>query len=194
LFIVKPQIFNLFAEKGVPLLSWSKPDVEALVDLLSYKQNWEPSYIRQRMLPMLSTIYLREVASSPSTPLLLCDQYEFGSIQRIKIRHGHPYYLVKWKRATRGMNSNMSSKKPVTEGETCSEIMVLDEDDDEDEVVCESAELLDEPDVPQVLIDDGCSFLLTDEDIQLVGAAFPKETARFQEEQVCIGCFLPMII
>ncbi|CAD6224190.1 unnamed protein product [Miscanthus lutarioriparius] len=176
---------NLVEEKGVPLLSWSKPDVEALVDLLSYKQNWEPSYIRQRMLPMLSTIYLREVASSPSTPLLLCDQYEFDSIQRIKIRHGHPYYLVKWKRATGGMNSNMSSKKPAMEGETSSEVMVLDEDDDDDDdaVGCESPELLDEPDVPQVLIDDGCSFLLTDEDIQLVGAAFPKETARFQEEQ-----------
>lgn len=176
---------NLDEEKGVPLLSWNKPDVEALVDFLTYKLNWEPSYIRQTMLPMLSTIYLREVASSPSTLLLLYDQYEFNSIQRIKIRHGHPYYLVKWKRATRGINSNMSSKEPLVEGETSSEVMVLDEDDEdeEDTVVCESPELLDEPDVPQVLTDDGCCFLLTDEDIQLVGAAFPKETARFQEEQ-----------
>ncbi|CAL5087265.1 unnamed protein product [Urochloa decumbens] len=174
---------NLDKEKGVPLLSWNKPDVDALVDFLTYSQNWEPSYIRQRMLPMLSTIYLREVASSPSTPLLLCDQYEFDSIQRIKIRYGHPYYLVKWKRGTPGMNSNISSKKPVTEGETSSEVVVLDEDDEEDTVVCESSELLDEPDVPQVLTDDGCCFLLTDEDIQLVSAAFPKDTARFQEEQ-----------
>lgn len=175
------------------MLSWNNPDVEALIDLLSYKQNWEPSYIRQRMLPMLSTIYLREVASSPSKSLLLYDQYEFDSIQRIKIRHGHPYYLVKWKGATCGMNSNMSSKKPVMEGEASSEVVVLDEDDEEDTVICESPELFDEPDVPHVLIDDGCSFLLTDEDIQLVGAAFPKETARFQEEQVGIGCFLPMM-
>ncbi|CAN6175059.1 unnamed protein product [Urochloa humidicola] len=174
---------NLDKEKGVPLLSWNKPDVDALVDFLTYSQNWEPSYIRQRMLPMLSTIYLRDVASSPSTPLLLCDQYEFDSIQRIKIRYGHPYYLVKWKRGTRGMNSNISSKEPVMEGETSSEVVVLDEDDEDDTVVCESSELLDEPDVPQVLTDDGCCFLLTDEDIQLVSAAFPKETAMFQEEQ-----------
>jgi len=171
------------------LLSWNKPDVEALVDFLTYSQNWEPSYIRQRMLPMLSTIYLREVASSPSTSLLLYDQYEFDSIQRIKIRHGHPYYLVKWKRGTWGMNSSISSKKPVAEGETSSEVVVLDEDE-EDAVVCESSELLDEPDVPQVLTDDGCCFLLTDEDIQLVSSAFPKETARFQEQQVGNGCFL----
>ncbi|KAJ1290474.1 hypothetical protein BS78_02G246500 [Paspalum vaginatum] len=175
---------NLGEDKGVPLLSWNKPDVEALIDFLTYKQNWEPSYIRQRMLPMLSTIYLRDVASSPSTALLLCDQYEFDSIQRIKIRHGHPYYLVKWKRATPSMNS---SKKPVMEGETSSKVIMLDEDDkdddEEDTVVCESPELLDEPDVPQVLIEDGCCFILTDEDIELVGAAFPKETASFQEEQ-----------
>ncbi|KAF8701157.1 hypothetical protein HU200_033819 [Digitaria exilis] len=176
---------NLDKEKGVPLLIWNKPDVEALVDFLTYSQNWEPSYIRQTMLPMLSTIYLREVASSPSTPLLLYDQYEFDSIQRIKIRYGHPYYLVKWRRGTASINSNMSGKKPVTEEETSSGgIVVLDEDDEEvDAVVCESAELLDEPDIPQVLSDDGCCFLLTDEDIQLVSAAFPKETARFQEEQ-----------
>lgn len=176
------------------MLSWNKPDVEALVDFLTCSQNWEPSYVRQRILSMLSTIYLREVASSPSTPLLLYDQYEFDSIQRIKIRFGYPYYLVKWKRGTRGMNSNISSKKPVMEGETSSEVVVLDEDDEEDTVVCESSELLDGPDVPQVLTDDGCCFLLTEEDIQLVSSAFPKETARFQEEQVGIGFFPAMII
>ena len=139
---------------------------------------------------MLSTIYLREVASSPSTSLLLYDQYEFDSIQRIKIRHGHPYYLVKWKRGTQGLNSSISSKKPVAEGETSSEVVLLDEDEEDDAVVCESSELLDEPDVPQVLTDDGCCFLLTDEDIQLVSSAFPKETTRFQEQQVGNGCFL----
>lgn len=80
------------------------------------------------------------------------------------------------------------------EGETSSEVVVLDEDDEEDTVVCESSELLDEPDVPQVLTDDGCCFLLTEEDIQLVSSAFPKETARFQEEQVGIGFFPAMII
>ncbi|XP_062194496.1 flap endonuclease GEN-like 1 isoform X2 [Phragmites australis] len=175
---------NLDKENGVPLLSWNKPDVEALIDFLTYKQNWEPSYIRQMMLPMLSTIYLREVASSPSKPLLLYDQYEFHSIQRIKIRHGYPYYLVRWMRATHGMISNVSTKKPEMEGEVSSEVVVLDDDDDEDAtVVNESPELLDEPDAPQVLTDNNCSFLLTDEDIQLVSAAFPRETARFQEEQ-----------
>ncbi|KAL6656356.1 hypothetical protein ACP70R_007182 [Stipagrostis hirtigluma subsp. patula] len=177
---------------GVPLLSWNKPDVEALVDFLTYQQNWEPSYIRQRMLPMLSTIYLREVASSPSEPSLLYDQYEFHSIHRIKISHGYPYYLVKWKRATRGVISNVSTKKPEMQGKVTSGLVLWSDNDDDEEVeeeeeedatvLCESPEL-DEPDVPQVLTDDSSCFLLTDEDIQLVSAAFPKETERFQEEQ-----------
>ncbi|KAL6845983.1 hypothetical protein ACP4OV_023431 [Aristida adscensionis] len=173
---------NLDKENGVPLLSWNKPDVEALVDFLTYTQNWEPSYIRQRMLPMLSTIYLREVASSLSKPSLLCDQYEFHSIQRIKIRYGYPYYLVKWKSATHVLSSNVSTEKPEMEGEVGTGVMVLDDDDDDDDAVaCESPEMLDEPDVPQVCTDD--SSLLTDEDIQLVTVAFPEETQRFQEEQ-----------
>jgi flap endonuclease GEN len=184
--IFQVQRVILFAEKGVPLLSWNKPDIEALVDFLTYKQNWEPSYIRQMILPMLSTIYLREMASSPSTPLLLCDQYEFHSIQRIKIRHGCPYYLVKWKRATCGMISSVSTKKPEVEGEMNREEIVSD-DEEEATTASESPELLDEPNVLQVLSDDGSSFLLTDEDIQLVSNAFPKESMRFQEEQVGIG-------
>ncbi|KAL5201147.1 hypothetical protein ABZP36_035501 [Zizania latifolia] len=182
---------NFDKESGVPLLRWNKPDVEALVDFLSFKQNWEPSYIRQRMLPMLSTIYLREMASSSSQPVLLYDQYEFHSIQRIKIRYGLPYYLVKWKRAVRSMTSNgLPGKQTELEGNN-DEVVVLDGDDEavlldeeEDEAtISQSTELLDEPDVPQVLTDDKSCFLLTDEDIELVNAAFPDEAQRFQEEQ-----------
>ncbi|XP_047049166.1 flap endonuclease GEN-like 1 [Lolium rigidum] len=177
---------NLNKESGVPLFVWNEPNVEALVDMLKYTQNWEPSYIRQHMLPMLSTIYLREMASSPCQSLLLCDQYEFHSIQRIKIRYGHPYYLVKWNRVTRGMVSgDVSDRKPELDGESEAEVIVLDDDDDEEEatVNCESADSLDDPELPQVLRDDNGTFLLTDEDIQLVDAAFPNEAQRFQALQ-----------
>ncbi|EAZ09797.1 hypothetical protein OsI_32084 [Oryza sativa Indica Group] len=181
---------NLDNENGVPLLTWNKPDMEILVDFLSFKQNWEPAYIRQRMLPMLSTIYLREMASSQSKSFLLYDQYKFHSIQRIKIRYGHPYYLVKWKRVTRSMISNDSpSKQTELEGKNDKvEVLdgddeVVDEEEEEPTMISETTELLDEPDVPQVLDDDKDCFLLTDEDIELVNAAFPDEAQRFQEEQ-----------
>lgn len=193
-------LYVQFAENGVPLLTWNKPDMEILVDFLSFKQNWEPAYIRQRMLPMLSTIYLREMASSQSKSFLLYDQYRFHSIQRIKIRYGHPYYLVKWKRVTRSMISNDSpSKQTELEGKNDKvEVLdgddeVVDEEEEEPTMISETTELLDEPDVPQVLDDDKDCFLLTDEDIELVNAAFPDEAQRFQEEQVCIGCFLQII-
>lgn len=181
---------NLDKESGDRKLEWTEPKVDDLVDLLTYMQNWEPSYVRQHMLPMLSTIYLRKMASSPCKSLLLCDQYEFHSIQRMKIRYGHPYYLVKWKRATGGIVSGgASQKKPELDGESHAEVVVLDEDDDEEgeeeeaTVNTESADALDEPDLPQVLRDDDQVFLLTDEDIQLVNAAFPNEARRFQEAQ-----------
>jgi flap endonuclease GEN len=127
------------------------------------------------------------MASSPSTPLLLCDQYEFHSIQRIKIRYGYPYYLVKWKKATRGMISSGCTKEPEMEGGMNREVVVSDDGEEETTVASESPELLDEPDAPQVITDGSCTFLLTDEDIQLVNAAFPTESIRFQEEQVGIG-------
>uniref|UniRef100_A0ACD5XNN9 Uncharacterized protein n=1 Tax=Avena sativa TaxID=4498 RepID=A0ACD5XNN9_AVESA len=183
---------NLDKDNGVPLVVWNEPNVEALVDMLKYTQRWEPSYIRQHLLPMLSTIYLREMALSPCKSLLLYDQYEFHSIQRIKIRYGHPYYLVKWKRATRGMlSAGLSGKKAELDGESSqAEVVVLDDEEEDEEeeeedatVNRESADSLDEPDLPQVLRDDDCIFLLTDEDIQLVDAAFPNEAQRFQREQ-----------
>ncbi|XP_037435446.1 flap endonuclease GEN-like 1 [Triticum dicoccoides] len=176
-------------ESGDRKLEWNEPKVDDLVDLLTYMQNWEPSYVRQHMLPMLSTIYLRRMASSPCKSLLLCDQYEFHSIQRIKIKHGHPYYLVKWKRATGGIVSGGAShNKPELDGASHAEVVGLDDDEEEEEeeeatVNIESADSLDEPDLPQVLRDDDQVYLLTDEDIQLVSAAFPNDARRFQEAQ-----------
>lgn len=138
---------------------------------------WEPSYIRQRLLPMLSTIYLREMASAQNRDMLLYDQYEFHSIQRVKIRYGHRYYLVKWKRTTDsvgyvnyGTQSEHTEFEPEALGAT------------------ESTDLSDETDVPHILIDDGCWFLLTDENIELVKAAFPDKVDKFTQEKVQFTC------
>nr|CAD1821553.1 unnamed protein product [Ananas comosus var. bracteatus] len=159
-----------YEENDGPSLRCETPKVEALVDFLIYHQHWEPSYIRQRILPMLSTIYLRDAASNPDERLLLYDQYEFHSIQRVKIRYGNPYYLVKWKRVScNTILPTISSEESDIEVEPTG--------------VSESKDFLDEPDAPQILINDGCWFLLTDENMELVQAAFPKEVERFQEEK-----------
>ncbi|KAJ0964124.1 hypothetical protein J5N97_029246 [Dioscorea zingiberensis] len=155
-----------------PSLRWDYPNVGCLVDFLVYNMHWDPSYIRQRMLPMLSTIYLREMASTKTRNLLLCDQYEFHSIQRVKIRYGHPYYLVKWKRTN---NSNVCINYKTQNEHS--------EFEHESLGASEPIDLSDEPDAPQILIDDGCWFLLTDENIELVKAAFPDEVDRFSQEK-----------
>ncbi|URD98941.1 XPGN [Musa troglodytarum] len=160
-----------YSEKDGPSLSWDKPKVENLIDFLTYYQHWEPSYIRQRMIPMLSTVYLREMATTQNENSLLNDQYKFHSIMRVKIRHGHPYYLVKWKRA--GINTVVHSVS--TEQTEVDQTQVSGS--------IESTDPLDEPDVPTILVDDGCWFLLTDENINLVQAAFPKEVNSFMEEK-----------
>lgn len=162
------------AENTGPIIRWNKPNVENLVDFLAYHQHWEPHYIRQRVLPILSTNFLREIAVNPNESLLLDDQYEFHSILRVKIRYGHPYYLVKWKRAGRDINVgtfDMSNEQLETQESELVEIR-------------ESIDLVDEPDVPQILVDDGCWYLLTDENMELVQAAFPKVVDRFLEEKV----------
>lgn len=153
------------------MLKWDKPKVEDLVDFLSFHHNWKPSYIRQKMLPLLSTIYFREIASTQNDNLLLNDQYKFHSIMKQKIKHGHPFYLVKWMRdAICAIHSVPNEQAELLPHQSPGSN--------------ESIDLLDEPDVPTVLVDDGCLFLLTDENMDLVQAAFPKEVDRFLELKV----------
>ncbi|KAI0499377.1 hypothetical protein KFK09_020280 [Dendrobium nobile] len=156
-----------------PLLRWDKPRVENLVDFLAFQQHWEPSYIRQRILPMLSTIYLREMASTSEGSLLLHDQYEFHSIDRVKIRYGCPYYLVKWKKAIHSLDyvtQNISNEE-------------LESDQTESTITDEFVDSIDGPDVPTIIVDDGCWYLVTEENTELVQAAFPKAVEKFFQEK-----------
>ncbi|KAK2974760.1 hypothetical protein RJ640_027121 [Escallonia rubra] len=148
-------------------MSWENPKTETLIDYLAYYQQWQPSYIRQRMLPMLSTIFLREMALN-STNDLLYGQYEFDSVQRVKIRYGCQCYVVKWKKASNAMHIVPS------EG---SDIQAERGEHDE------SSDLSDEPDAPHVHEEEGCLYLSTDEHMELVRAAFPEKVKKFLKEK-----------
>ncbi|XP_022156154.1 flap endonuclease GEN-like 1 isoform X2 [Momordica charantia] len=154
------------------ILSWGSPRTEMLVDFLVFHLRWEPSYIRQRMLPMLSTIFLREMANNPIGTLLY-GQYEFDSILREKIRYGHQFYVVKWKKAVPAL-SNV-----IYEGSSEGSGTGPEDGIDVDEPV----DLTDESDSPKIHIQDGCSFLLTDENMDLVRAAYPEQAAKFLHEK-----------
>ncbi|XVE73935.1 hypothetical protein DITRI_Ditri11bG0158700 [Diplodiscus trichospermus] len=159
---------GMFTEDG-PLLAWRDPKTELIVDFIAYHQSWQRSYVRQQMLPMLSTMYLREMARNPNKTLL-GGQYEFHSIQRVKIRYGHQSYVVKWKKA---ISDELSRAVSVEQSNMLEEECM--------EVGDEPIDLLDESIDPQILV-DGC-WVLTDESPELVHSAFPEEVIKFRREK-----------
>lgn len=163
----------MFAANDGPRISWERPNIEMVIDFLNFHQNWDPSYIRRMVFPMMSTIFLRDVATT-TVESSLFGQYEFDSLERVKVRYGYQLYVVKWKRAA----GNIAFKTPSNKSGTRQDD-VIDEPD-------ETVDLLDDCDAPEICEDDGCSFLLTDENMDLVGAAFPAEVERFLQEQVFI--------
>ncbi|KAI8021608.1 Flap endonuclease GEN-like 1 [Camellia lanceoleosa] len=158
-----------FSADDGPNLTWESPKTEMLVDYLSFHQQWEPSYIRQRMLLMLSTIFLREMTSNPKNDLLY-NQYEFDSIKRVKIRFGHQWFVVNWKKAAPAMDNTICTV-PSEESD-----VQLDSNE-----LNESTDPLD--DAPRICLDDGCWFLSTDENMELVEAAFPEKVHQFLKEK-----------
>ncbi|WCJ23135.1 Flap endonuclease GEN-like 1 [Euphorbia peplus] len=155
-------------EDHSPCLSWESPNTDMLVDFLVFHHLWEPSYIRQMIVPMLSTIYLREMAAMPEKTMLY-GQYEFDSIQRIKIRNGHKYYVIKWKKAAHTVSSDTYER--TVEDSNRQDVQIVDVDESIDE--------LEENTVLQSYIEDGSWFLLTDENMDLVRGAFPDAVDRF---------------
>lgn len=154
-----------------PRLGWESPNSESLVDYMGFYQNWEPSYIRQRILPMLSTIFLREMSSNTKDDLLY-GQYQFDSIQRVKTRFGHQLLVINWKKNT-----------------PASDNVIYIASDDETEVQLESNEQVessdafDGADAPQMCLRDGCWYLTTDENMDLVKVAFPEKFDQFFREK-----------
>uniref|UniRef100_A0A803MQ17 Flap endonuclease GEN-like 1 n=1 Tax=Chenopodium quinoa TaxID=63459 RepID=A0A803MQ17_CHEQI len=162
------------AEYSADLL-WNEPDIEMLIDFLAYHLHWEPSYIRQQIFPMLSTIFLRDMALHPCE-LLLLEQYKFDSIQRLKIRYGHQYYVVMWRR----FGSSMSDANHSVPSEGYSIISASESEETQMDGTCNG---LDELRVPQIHVDGESSFILTDENLELVQAAFPAEVDNFLQQK-----------
>ncbi|KAJ8748906.1 hypothetical protein K2173_013340 [Erythroxylum novogranatense] len=160
---------NFTADNG-PWISWGGPNTDMIVDFLVFHRLWNPAYIRQRMLPMLSTIYLREMTSKPNKELLN-GQYEFDCIQRVKVRYGHQYYVTRWKKATPSLSSGIIVNPVVESDGQLEDLVEIDE----------SSTQFDGYDAPQIHIDGG--LLLTDENIELIRSAFPQEVDRFSKDK-----------
>ncbi|KAB1214455.1 Flap endonuclease GEN-like 1 [Morella rubra] len=154
-----------------PCISWGSPKTEMLVDFLACHKLWEPSYIRRMILPMLSTIFLREMATNRGKTLLY-GQYEFDSVLRVKIRNGRQFYVVKWRKAVTALSRAMCTI-PSRELDMQQDVVEFDE----------SPDLLEEPDGPKIHVDEGSCYLVTDENMDLVRAAYPEKVERFLHEK-----------
>uniref|UniRef100_A0A1J3F3P9 Flap endonuclease GEN-like 1 n=5 Tax=Noccaea caerulescens TaxID=107243 RepID=A0A1J3F3P9_NOCCA len=170
--IIELYLSDSFTEDGSSM-SWGTPVTEMLVDFMVFKLHWDPSYVRKMLLPMMSTIYLRERAiNNTGKPLLLFDQYEFDSVKCIKTRYGHQSFVIRWRKPI--------SISGFTRGEAEKSIDIWEEEVVEDEECVDPLDLLNEP---QVEDDNGDCLLLTDECIGLVQSAFPDETEQFMQEK-----------
>lgn len=173
--IINYYYYNFFAESDGPALSWASPKTGLLIDFLAVHQRWEPSYIRQRILPMMSTIFLREMAICRSKSSLFGD-FDFDSISRVKIRNGHKFYVVKWKKAVPTMGNNADQTTPSEESDAQQDVIDVEID--------EPVNIFDELDEPMIQTENGCQILFTDENVDLVQAAFPEEVNKFLREKV----------
>ncbi|KAL9676380.1 hypothetical protein QQ045_004594 [Rhodiola kirilowii] len=189
---------GFFAANEGPCLSWNCPNTEMLTEYLSYHQLWEPSYTRQRMLPMFSTMFLRERVSNPINTLL-CEQYKFDSIQGVKVKLGQKFYVVNWKKHGHLSNLNYTnSMAKLSEGQEdipAEELQDVSAEVQEDipakiredvlaeTDVDESIDLLSDSSAPIFLVNDGCISFMTDENMELVQAVFPDKVERFNREE-----------
>ncbi|GJU33408.1 flap endonuclease GEN-like 1 protein isoform X1 [Tanacetum coccineum] len=152
---------------GEPFMSWKNPNTEMLIDYIAFKLSWEPSFTRQKLFPLLSTILLRNIAKHQVTELLY-GQYEVDFIQRTKIRYGHTFYVVTWKKPAQAVDNN-NYTTPFKEPQ------VLEDDDDELIIIS------DDSDVTNVRVGNGC--LTTDENMDLVMAAYPEKVNQFMQQK-----------
>ncbi|KAL4589420.1 hypothetical protein LXL04_002327 [Taraxacum kok-saghyz] len=137
--------------------------MEMLIDYIAYKLNWEPSFIRQKVFPLVSTIFLRNIAKNQETGLLY-GQYEFDFIQRTKIRFGHMLYVVTWTKHGQIVNkNNVHTTTTHLEDSQVQEWVMTDES------------------VNNVHVDNGC--LMTDENMDLVMAAYPEKVHQFMQQK-----------
>ena len=90
-------------QKFVKPFSWKAPQMELLEDFLEHHLYWNRSYTRQKILPLCSMLFLRDMAASKAglnaqgKEWTLYNRYTPHSIERVKVRYSQSFYVLKWK-------------------------------------------------------------------------------------------------
>ncbi|KAH7301809.1 hypothetical protein KP509_23G044300 [Ceratopteris richardii] len=155
-------------------LTCKSPNLEALEEFLEMQLHWEKSYVRRKLLPLLSFYCLRETAAMRSSPNPFIRApsingiYVPHSIQRIKILFSKPLYRLRWAQstATNSQDDWLDLYMPPNS-------YIANLDDGLDLMVS---------DLQTERIGNNLLFT-TDEDMMLVKYAYPDIVLEFEKEQ-----------
>eukprot|EP00249_Psilotum_nudum_P036985 c920_g1_i1 orf=520-2589(-) len=163
---------------GLSSLSRQAPQMEALEIFLGEHLHWDFIYVRQKVLPLLSQIWLQERANMkkaksemlPCYRGLLNGLYFPDSIERTKIFYSRPLYRLRWKQTAHvdedwlGLSLNQSKDQRIDGGGGL--------DDLEERRIGLASEFV-----------DSCMHFTTDEDMTLVKDACPELVEIFEDMQ-----------
>lgn len=178
------------ADDGTPaeLIKRHTPNLEGLEKFLALHLYWEPYYVHQRVLPLLShtclkVMALREGSEQRPSAVESAEEMINGlftphSIQRIKVDHFKPYYMLRWQCLAGhpsddewlglGRKNSQSFKRHESEQEQVG----LDDDANACTINVETGDLGSQ-----------CVFT-TNENMELVKEACPKLVEAFLQDQV----------
>ncbi|BBN04400.1 holliday junction resolvase GEN1/YEN1 [Marchantia polymorpha subsp. ruderalis] len=110
------EIIKIFLNSEIPTfedvtgyassIKWHAPAMDELEMFLQKHLSWDSFYVRQKALPLLSHFYLSDLADKycKSSEELLNGAFAPLCIHRIKIEHGEPLYVLKWKNMREGVD------------------------------------------------------------------------------------------
>lgn len=172
-------------QKFVKSFSWKSPKMELLEDFLGHHLYWDRSYTRQKILPLCSMLFLRDMAASKAglnaqqKKWTLYNRYTPHSIERVKIRYSRSFYVLKWKHINAECTDDdwlgLKDKAFQQRKKRVSEVHRIQDEFDEDDSAMEVETV------------EGSLFITTDEDIELVKSACPELVDKFQHEKTVKG-------
>jgi flap endonuclease GEN len=168
-------------QKFVKSFSWKAPQMELLEDFLEHHLYWNRSYTRQKILPLCSMLFLRDMAASKAglnaqgKKWTLYNRYTPHSIERVKVRYSQSFYVLKWKHVNSESTDDdwlgLKAKAFQQQKKRVSEVHKIQGEFDEDDSAMEVEAV------------EGSLFITTDEDIKLVRSACPELVDKFQHEK-----------
>uniref|UniRef100_A0A7I4ACV3 Flap endonuclease GEN-like 1 n=1 Tax=Physcomitrium patens TaxID=3218 RepID=A0A7I4ACV3_PHYPA len=185
-----------FAGEGSPssLIKWRIPKMELLEDFLHINLHWDTSFVRQRMLPLLSTICLKGLAARNQSEAKMWNDYPFEntilgrfiphSIKRIKVEKSREFYLLQWTSLASSTGCNWLGNQTKNSSQEQTSVSLGNLTDLLPDTDCDINQTVDVDTIP-IEAEQGNDEVVfaTVEDINLVEAACPELVEAFEQEQ-----------